>query len=163
MWPSWIVKALDKKLMIDHAWCFSVPIWLRNLVENDDIAKGPITWRTFNPGVELSPVNRVEIFCDYMDDFNPGVETLYYIRSRHRFPQIKKHLFCFLVINSHYRVCSKDNFSPGLKRLHDKLFNPGLSSTPGLNSALGWKFCQVIARLILIEFCITGRAEISTL
>jgi hypothetical protein len=32
--------------------------------------------RTFNPGVELSPVNWVEIFCDYMDDFNPGVETL---------------------------------------------------------------------------------------
>ena len=42
---------------------------------------GPITWRTFNPGVELSPVNRVEIFCDYMDDFNPGVETLYYTFS----------------------------------------------------------------------------------
>jgi hypothetical protein len=40
--------------------------------------KGPITWRTFNPGVELSPVNRIEIFCDYMDDFNPGFETLYY-------------------------------------------------------------------------------------
>jgi hypothetical protein len=47
--------------------------------------KGPITWSIFNPGVELSPVNRVElspvnrveIFCDYMDDFNPGVETLY--------------------------------------------------------------------------------------
>jgi hypothetical protein len=36
---------------------------------------------TFNPGVELSPVNRVEIFCDYMDDFNPGVETLYYTLS----------------------------------------------------------------------------------
>jgi hypothetical protein len=31
----------------------------------------------FNPGVELSPANRVEIFCDYMDDFNPGVEMLY--------------------------------------------------------------------------------------
>jgi hypothetical protein len=29
-----------------------------------------------NPVVELSPVNRVEIFCEYMDDFNPGVETL---------------------------------------------------------------------------------------
>ena len=25
---------------------------------------------------------------------------------------------------------SHDNFSPGLKRLHDKIFNPGLSSTP---------------------------------
>ena len=45
------------------------------------LSKGPITWRTFNPGVELSPVNRVEIFCDYMDDFNPGVETLYYTFS----------------------------------------------------------------------------------
>ena len=32
--------------------------------------------------------------------------------------------------------------------------------TPGLNSAQ--KFCHVIARLILIEFCITDRAEIST-
>jgi hypothetical protein len=42
---------------------------------------GAITWRTFSPGVELSPVNRVEIFCDYMDDFNPGVETLYYMFS----------------------------------------------------------------------------------
>jgi hypothetical protein len=29
----------------------------------------PITWSTLNPGVELSPVNRVEIFCYYMDDF----------------------------------------------------------------------------------------------
>jgi hypothetical protein len=48
---------------------------------NNLIIKGPITWRTFNPGVELSPVNRVEIFCDYMDDFNPGVETLYYTFS----------------------------------------------------------------------------------
>ena len=46
-----------------------------------ELIKGPITWRTFNPGVELSPVNRVEIFCDYMDDFNPGVETLYYTFS----------------------------------------------------------------------------------
>jgi hypothetical protein len=44
-------------------------------------SKGPITWSIFNPGVELSPVNRVEIFCDYMDDFNPGVETLYYTFS----------------------------------------------------------------------------------
>jgi hypothetical protein len=43
--------------------------------------KGPITWRTFIPGVELSPVNRVEIFGDYMDDFNPGVETLHYTFS----------------------------------------------------------------------------------
>jgi hypothetical protein len=50
------------------------------LVSNRD-TKGPITWRTFNPGVELGPVNRVEIFCDYMDDFNPGVETLYYTFS----------------------------------------------------------------------------------
>jgi hypothetical protein len=40
------------------------------------------TWRIFNPGVELSPVNRVEIFCDYMDDFNLGSETaLYYTFS----------------------------------------------------------------------------------
>ena len=39
--------------------------------------KRPIAWRNFKPGVELSPVNRVENFCDYMDDFNPGVETLY--------------------------------------------------------------------------------------
>jgi hypothetical protein len=36
-----------------------------------------LAWSTFNPGVELSPVNRVEIFCNYMDDFNPGVEMLY--------------------------------------------------------------------------------------
>jgi hypothetical protein len=27
----------------------------------DKVAKGPITWTTFNPGVELSPVYRVEI------------------------------------------------------------------------------------------------------
>ena len=44
-------------------------------------SKGPITWNIFNPGVELSPVNRVEFFCEYMDDFNPGVETLYYTFS----------------------------------------------------------------------------------
>ena len=36
----------------------------------------------FQPrGVELNPVHRVEIFCDHMDDFNPGVETLYYTFS----------------------------------------------------------------------------------
>ena len=45
------------------------------------LSKAPITWRTFNPGVELNAVNRVEIFCDYMDDFNPGVEALYYTFS----------------------------------------------------------------------------------
>ena len=39
--------------------------------------KRPIACRNFNPGVELSPVNRVGNFCDYMDDLNPGVETLY--------------------------------------------------------------------------------------
>ncbi len=27
----------------------------------------------FQPGVELSPVDRVEILYDYMEDFNPGV------------------------------------------------------------------------------------------
>jgi hypothetical protein len=58
--------------------------------------KGPITWRTFNPGVELSSVNRVEIVCDYMDDFNPGVETLYYTFSA-SIPGGKKSLhFVFL-------------------------------------------------------------------
>jgi hypothetical protein len=56
-----------------------------------------------------------------MDDFNPGVETLYYtIRSRHRFPEVKKPSFCFLVIEivttTHARI-SHDNFSPGLKIL----------------------------------------------
>jgi hypothetical protein len=30
----------------------------------------------FRAGVELNPVNRVEFFCDYMDDFDTGVETL---------------------------------------------------------------------------------------
>jgi nitrate/TMAO reductase-like tetraheme cytochrome c subunit len=58
------------------------------------ITKGPITWRTFNPGVELSPVNRVEIFCDYMDDFNPGVETLYYTFSA-SIPRSKKTFILF--------------------------------------------------------------------
>ncbi len=38
---------------------------------------GPITWSIFNPGVELSPVDRIEILYDYMEDFNPGVEILY--------------------------------------------------------------------------------------
>jgi hypothetical protein len=55
-------------------------------------SKGPITWRIFNPGVELSPVNRVEFFCDYMDDFNPGVETLYYTFSA-SIPGSKKSLY----------------------------------------------------------------------
>jgi hypothetical protein len=55
-------------------------------------SKGPITWRTFNPGVELSPVNRVDIFCDYMDDFNPGVETLHYTFSA-SIPGSKKSLY----------------------------------------------------------------------
>ncbi len=40
-------------------------------------SKGPITWSIFNPGVELSPVDRVEILYDYMEDFNPEVEMLY--------------------------------------------------------------------------------------
>ena len=61
-----------------------------------------------NPGVELSPVNRVEIFCDYMDDFNPGVKTLYYTFSA-SIRGSKKSLFCFLVINSHYHACSNNS------------------------------------------------------
>ncbi len=80
----------------------------------------PITWSIFNPGVELSPVDRVEILYDYMKDFNPGVEMIYV-------PAI-----LFLVINSHYRAYSNssiiNNFSPGLKRLHDKIFNPKFST-----------------------------------
>jgi hypothetical protein len=43
-------------------------------MKSEPLSKGQIAWRTFNPRVELRPVNRVEIFCDYMDDFNPGVE-----------------------------------------------------------------------------------------
>jgi hypothetical protein len=40
--------------------------------------------------------NRVEIFCDYMNDFNPGVETLYYTFSA-SIPGSKKSLhFVFL-------------------------------------------------------------------
>jgi hypothetical protein len=42
-----------------------------------DWIKGPITWSTFNPRVELSLVNWVGNFCDYMGDFNHGVEMLY--------------------------------------------------------------------------------------
>ena len=61
-----------------------------------------------NPGVELSPVNRVEIFFDYMDDFNPGVKTLYYTFSA-SIRGSKKPLFCFLVINSHYHACSNNS------------------------------------------------------
>ncbi len=34
-------------------------------------------FQPFQPGVELSPVDRVEILYDYMEDFNPGVEMLY--------------------------------------------------------------------------------------
>jgi hypothetical protein len=50
----------------------------------------------FQPGVELSPVNRVEFFCHYMDDFNLGVETLYYTFSA-SIPGSKKSLhFVFL-------------------------------------------------------------------
>jgi hypothetical protein len=56
--------------------------------------QGPITWKTFNLGVELSPVNRVEFFCDYMDDFNPGVETLHYMFSA-SIPGSKKALILF--------------------------------------------------------------------
>ena len=33
--------------------------------------KGPITWKTFNPEVELSPVNRVEIFLRLHGRFQP--------------------------------------------------------------------------------------------
>jgi hypothetical protein len=42
----------------------------------DKKTKGPITWRIFNPGVELSPVDRVENFSDYMYDFNLGLKML---------------------------------------------------------------------------------------
>ena len=64
------------------------------LTSQKNSTKGPITWRIFNPGVELSPVNRVEIFCDYMDDFNPGVETLYYTFSA-SIPRSKKAFILF--------------------------------------------------------------------
>ena len=59
--------------------------------------KGPITWRTFNPEVELSPVNRVEIFVAITWTIStPGLKR-YTIRSRHQFPEVKKSLhFVFL-------------------------------------------------------------------
>jgi hypothetical protein len=61
--------------------CGDCCLYILTLIAGYQQFKGPITWSIFNPGVELSPVNRVEIFCDYMDDFNPGVETLYYTFS----------------------------------------------------------------------------------
>jgi hypothetical protein len=39
----------------------------------------------------------------------PGLKR-YTIRSWHRFPLVKKPLFCFLVINSHYHVCSNKSW-----------------------------------------------------
>ena len=61
------VKLINRSFQLSEILLF----W--RLVNNALLAtKGPITWRTFNPGVEL------EFFCDYKDDFNPGVETLYY-------------------------------------------------------------------------------------
>jgi hypothetical protein len=44
---------------------------------SSNTSKEPIIWSTFNPGVELSAVNRFEIFVIYMDDFDPRVEMLY--------------------------------------------------------------------------------------
>ena len=46
----------------------------------------------FQPGVELSPVDRVEILYDYMEDFNPGVEILYVpaIRSNKKVGNFKR-------------------------------------------------------------------------
>jgi hypothetical protein len=71
------------------------------------ISKGPITWSIFNPGVEFSPVDRVEIFCDYMDDFNPSVETLYYTFSASIRGSKKAFILfsCFLFF-FHYHACS---------------------------------------------------------
>ena len=69
--------------------------------------KGPI-W------LNSALLTGLKFFCDYMDDFNPGVETLYYTFSASIPGSKKKPSFCFLVINSHYHACS---FSPGLKRL----------------------------------------------
>jgi hypothetical protein len=73
--------------------------------------RGPITWRTFNPGVELSPVNRVEIFCDYCTwtISTPGLKR-YTIHLRHWFAEVKKLLFCFLVTNSHYHAWSNNSW-----------------------------------------------------
>ena len=47
----------------------------------------------------------------------------------------------------HARI-THDNFSPELKRLHDKIFNPGLSSTPGVE--ISTLLAEAGLRLILM-------------
>jgi hypothetical protein len=56
-----------------QSWCMRVAVRVSGPTRaGESYNKGPITWTTFNPAVELGPVNRVEILCDYMDNFNPG-------------------------------------------------------------------------------------------
>jgi hypothetical protein len=57
--------------------------------------KGPITWSIFNPGVELSLLNRVEIFAITWTISTPGLKR-YTTRSRHRLAEVKSLYFVFL-------------------------------------------------------------------
>ena len=83
-----IVKYSENILIIFICAWFIGTGWLPDI-------KGPITWSIFNPGVELSPVNRVEIFFDYTWTIStPGLKR-YTTRSRHRFAEVKKAFILF--------------------------------------------------------------------
>ena len=93
--------------------------------------RGRLHGELSTPGLNSVLLTGLKFFAITWTISTPGLKR-YNISSRHRFPEVKKHSFCFLEINSHCHARMLNNFSPGLKWLHDKIFNPGLSSTPGL-------------------------------
>ena len=60
------------------------------------------------PGLNSALLTGLKFFTITWSISTPGLKR-YTIRSRHRFAEVKKPLFCFLVINSQYHVCSNNS------------------------------------------------------
>jgi hypothetical protein len=49
--------------------------------------EGPITWSTFNtPGLNSALLTGLNFFCDYMDDFNPGLKCYTFLEVKKAAP-----------------------------------------------------------------------------
>ena len=70
--------------------------------------RGRLHGELSTPGLNSALLTGLKFFAITWTMSTPGLKR-YTIRSRHRFPEVKKPLLCFLVINSHYHVCSNNS------------------------------------------------------
>jgi hypothetical protein len=70
----------DVEMFLFYFWVWKIPRHSRLFFEVAGVY-GPDYMDNFQPRGLTQPCLPGWIFCDYMDDFNPGVETLYYTFS----------------------------------------------------------------------------------